>query len=405
MKIYQVGGAVRDRLLGRKPGDIDYVVVGATPQLMKKQAFIEVGKGFPVFLHPQTKEEYALARREIKTGPRHTDFKFLFDETISLQDDLKRRDFTCNAIAWDPKTDTYFDYFGGREDIKKHLLRHVDEQHFGEDPLRVLRLCRFAAQLAFDAAAETATLCQQMTAAGMLSYLSPERIWNEVLKAMRAEEFERFVTLAHQIGAFEAVFPESKGIFGQNEADQFIAALKVVKKQPPLVKFAVMLYYVCRAGDDSVAADLSCRLDMPSAGLIRRLCRRLKVPSQFRDFALISIAQVKKFDKILQARPEQLCDLAGALTHKHTDYSEAFIEFCRAVLPAGEDLSQNHNSFELKASLLRLVMKTLAGIKASDMPDFEQMIPGKNIGACLRQYKINILKSRLAIFYKKNTAG
>ncbi len=410
MKIYQVGGAVRDKLLGRKPGDVDYVVVGATPELKKKQGFIEVGKGFPVFLHPLTKEEYALARREIKTGPRHTDFKFIFDETISLKDDLKRRDFTCNAIALDPQTDEYFDYFGGRADIKRHLLRHVDENHFGEDPLRVLRLCRFAAQLNFDAAVETVALCRQMTATGMLDYLTPERIWNEVLKALCTDGFERFVTFAYKTGAFDVIFPEGKEIGGQSEADasgnQLMTALKTAKKQPPLVKFAVLLYYVCHVGEDSAPA-LPGRHDTPSAVLIRRLCRRLKVPMQFRDFALLAVAKVKKFDQIEQAEPEELYDLATVLAYKHTDYSEDYIEVCRAVRATTEEKNsaQNNGDFEQKASVLRFAMKTLVGIKAADMPGFEQMMPGKNIGECLRQYKIGILKNRLPTFYKKNTAG
>ncbi len=136
MKIYQVGGAVRDKILGKIPNDFDYVVIGSNPEEMKNLGFEQVGKSFPVFLHPVTKEEYALARKEIKTGNKHTDFKFVFTPDITLKEDLQRRDFTCNAIAYDEETKEFVDYFGGLEDIKNRLIRHINAEHFVEDPFR-----------------------------------------------------------------------------------------------------------------------------------------------------------------------------------------------------------------------------------------------------------------------------
>ena len=139
---------------------------------MLARGFVRVGKDFPVFLHPESKEEYALARKEIKTGCGHADFSFIFDPSVTLEEDLERRDFTCNAIAFDPQTGEYFDPFNGRKDIENRVLRHINAEHFQEDPLRVLRLCRFAAQLNFTPAPETLELVTRMTAEGQLAHLS-----------------------------------------------------------------------------------------------------------------------------------------------------------------------------------------------------------------------------------------
>ena len=217
MKIYQVGGSVRDRLRGRQPQDYDYVVTGASPEEMLARGFVRVGKDFPVFLHPESKEEYALARKEIKTGCGHADFSFIFNPSVTLEEDLERRDFTCNAIAFDPQTDEYFDPFNGRKDIENRVLRHINTEHFQEDPLRVLRLCRFAAQLNFTPAPETLELVARMTAEGQLVHLSAERIWKELEKALRFPDFPRFVQTARTCGALEAVLPEVNRLWNTPE--------------------------------------------------------------------------------------------------------------------------------------------------------------------------------------------
>ena len=140
MKIYQIGGSVRDKILGITPNDKDYVVIGSNIDEMKSLGFIQVGKSFPVFLHPETKEEYALARKEIKTGTGHRDFKFIFDDNITLEEDVQRRDFTCNALAYDEKNDKIIDLVGGINDINNKILRHINSEHFPEDPLRIFRI-------------------------------------------------------------------------------------------------------------------------------------------------------------------------------------------------------------------------------------------------------------------------
>ena len=183
MKIYKVGGAVRDELLGLKPTDNDWVVVGSTPKQMLSMGYKQVGKDFPVFIHPVTKEEYALARTEKSLGLGHRDFKFNFDSTVTLEEDLSRRDITINAIAKD-ENDKLIDPFGGIDDIKKKKIRHVSDA-FKEDPLRIFRVARFMHKLKsyrFEIQNETMNIMRDMT--GDITHLSPERIWNETEKAL-----------------------------------------------------------------------------------------------------------------------------------------------------------------------------------------------------------------------------
>lgn len=184
MKIYLVGGAVRDMLMGKEPSDRDWVVVGSTPQEMLDLGYEQVDAAFPVFLHPQTGEEYALARTEKKTGPGYHGFETYVDQTVSLVDDLARRDFTMNAIAYDPDAETFIDPFGGIDDIRKCTLRHVGPT-FAEDPLRVVRMARFLARFtSFQVADETFTLAKMMVCDGQLNELAWERFGAEVVKVL-----------------------------------------------------------------------------------------------------------------------------------------------------------------------------------------------------------------------------
>ncbi len=188
MKTYLVGGAVRDAMLGIPVYDHDWVVVGATPADMLAQGFDQVGKDFPVFLHPKTKEEYALARMERKVGQGYHGFEMSYDPTVTLDEDLIRRDLTINAMAQD-SDGTIIDPYGGQKDLEDKVLRHVSDA-FEEDPLRVLRVARFAAKLApfgFTLAPETSELMQRMSASGELSALTPERVWQEVVKALNTD--------------------------------------------------------------------------------------------------------------------------------------------------------------------------------------------------------------------------
>ena len=191
MRVYRVGGSVRDELLGRPIADRDYVVVGATPQQMLDQGFKPVGREFPVFLHPQTREEYALARTERKRGRGHRGFSFHAAPEVTLEEDLARRDLTINAIARDADG-TLIDPYGGAADLRRGVLRHVGPA-FVEDPLRVLRVARFAARFGFSVADETEALLEAIAASGELSTLSRERVWQELAKALMEVQPSRFL--------------------------------------------------------------------------------------------------------------------------------------------------------------------------------------------------------------------
>ncbi|MES2208148.1 MAG: multifunctional CCA tRNA nucleotidyl transferase/2'3'-cyclic phosphodiesterase/2'nucleotidase/phosphatase [Pseudomonadota bacterium] len=206
MKCYQVGGAIRDELLGHPSKDRDWVVVGSTPEEMLALGYKAVGKAFPVFLHPETYEEYALARTEKKVGPGHTGFECFFAPDVSLEDDLKRRDLTINAIAKD-ENGKLIDPYGGVNDLNANVLRHVSPA-FRDDPLRVLRLARFAARFDFEVAPETEILLIEMVKEGELTLLSPERVYTELEKGFSSPYPHRMLEILHRIGALASVWKE-----------------------------------------------------------------------------------------------------------------------------------------------------------------------------------------------------
>lgn len=407
MKIYQVGGAVRDKLLGKAPNDCDYVVVGATPEEMLKQGFTEVGKGFPVFLHPVTKEEYALARKEIKTGDKHTDFAFVFDKGITLKEDLERRDFTCNAIAYDFENGEYIDYFGGREDIRNKILRHVNAEHFVEDPLRVLRLCRFAAQLDFEAAPETIELCRQMVGRGMLEHLTAERVWGEFLKAMKTRAFYKFVALARQIGVLKVVLPEIDALWSVPERTEYhpegntgehvLNALKASAKDSALVMFALLLHDVGKLLTPKEELPSHKGHESNSRPLIYKICNRLRTPNRFRDFAVMAAEQHMRFHHIPEMRPGSLHDLAEKMTIGHICYVDEYTEVCLAdfASTSSSDKKQESEKMLLAAEKLRLACRVIAEIKALDIPNFASLPKDERFKERLREYRIRILQENL----------
>jgi tRNA nucleotidyltransferase (CCA-adding enzyme) len=213
MKVYQVGGAVRDRLLGVPHGDRDWVVVGATPEQMLAEGFTPVGRDFPVFLHPTTREEYALARTERKSGPGYRGFTVHADPSVTLEEDLQRRDLTINAIAEDADG-RLIDPFGGVADLRSGVLRHVS-QAFAEDPVRILRLARFAARWPqFQVAPDTQALCAQMVADGEVDALVPERVWQELSRGLMEPRPSRMLSVLRGCGALARLLPEVEALYG-----------------------------------------------------------------------------------------------------------------------------------------------------------------------------------------------
>ncbi|MBP8294724.1 MAG: multifunctional CCA tRNA nucleotidyl transferase/2'3'-cyclic phosphodiesterase/2'nucleotidase/phosphatase [Burkholderiales bacterium] len=279
MKIYRVGGSVRDELLGLPVTDRDFVVVGATPEAMRELGFQPVGRDFPVFLHPQTHDEYALARTERKHGRGHQGFVFHADPDVTLEADLLRRDLTINAMAMD-ETGVLIDPYGGQRDLASRTLRHVSPA-FGEDPLRVLRVARFAARFGFDVAEQTEALMRELVARGELRDLSPERVWQEFASGLVARQPSRMLAVLRRCGALRELAPELDGLFGAagacGEPDLGVATALALDRGAAAggaPRLAVQFGVVC------------CHLTLAQAAA---LGTRLKVSADCRDAALNAI--------------------------------------------------------------------------------------------------------------------
>src|SRR5688572_25768543 len=296
---YLVGGAVRDRLLGLPPGDRDFVVVGETPDAMQARGFRPVGRDFPVFLHPQTSEEYALARTERKSGRGHRGFVVDSDPSVTLEDDLRRRDFTINAIA-EAADGSLVDPLGGVRDIEAKRLRHVGPA-FGEDPLRVLRAARFMARFAplgFSIAPETMQLMRAMVADGELSELTPERVWQELARALASAAPSAFLRTLHDCGALAVVLPEVDALYGvpqrpeyHPEVDTGVHVELVCDMAARLAPGDAVIGFAALTHDLGKALTpehvLPKHIGHESAGLrpLRALCERLKIPLEHRQLA------------------------------------------------------------------------------------------------------------------------
>jgi len=300
MRVFLVGGAVRDQLLGLEVKDRDFVVINSTPEHMLTQGFNQVGKDFPVFLHPKTGEEYALARTERKQGIGYTGFSCYAGQDVSLEDDLARRDLTINAIA-QSADQKLIDPYGGQQDLEKKTLRHISPA-FSEDPLRVLRVARFAARFAklgFSIAEETQQLMANIAKSGELQSLSPERIWTETEKALQTDSPQTYFQVLRDCGALAALFPEVDNLYGvpapkrwHPEIDTGIHTLMVVE-QAALLSDSVAFRFACLVHDLGKA--LTPESEWPShkghgmkgLSVIKKFCKRLKVPNDCRDLALL----------------------------------------------------------------------------------------------------------------------
>ena len=298
MKIYQVGGVVRDRLLNLPVVDRDWVVVGATPEEMTALGYRAVGRDFPVFLHPDTHEEYALARTERKTGPGYKGFTFHAATDVTLEEDLRRRDVTINAMAED-EDGNLIDPFHGRDDLAAGILRHVSPA-FVEDPLRVLRVARFAARFGFRIADETMALMHDISASGELQALTPERVWTETERALGEDKAPIFFTVLRDCHALPVLFPELERLYGVPQPPQHHPEIDTG------VHTMMVLEQACRLTDDTairfaaLVHDLgkgtTPRENWPShpsheergAALIDALCDRYRIPNRYRDLAVIT---------------------------------------------------------------------------------------------------------------------
>ncbi len=344
MNIYQVGGAVRDKLLGLPVKDHDWVVVGTTPDEMIRQGYRQVGKDFPVFLHPETHEEYALARTERKTGPGYTGFVFHTEADVSLEDDLIRRDLTINAIAMDEHGDI-IDPFNGRQDLDNKILRHVSPA-FAEDPVRILRVARFHARFAplgFSIAGETVELMRNMVDNGEVDALVPERVWQETQRALGEKRPRAFFEALRECGALARVFAEIETLFGvpqradyHPEIDTGIHTLMVLDQaceisQEPRVRFAALLHDLGKAATPKEEWPRHIGHETRSLPLVRQLCQRLRVPNDYRDLALLAAQYHSHCHRAAELRPATLLDTLLALDiFRRPERFEEFLLACTA---------------------------------------------------------------------------
>lgn len=298
MQIYQVGGAVRDSLLGLPVKDRDYVVVGASPEQMLAAGYRAVGKDFPVFLHPQTQQEYALARTERKTAKGYKGFSVHADPDVTLEEDLARRDFTMNAIAQSAEGQL-IDPFGGQADIEKRILRHVTAA-FSEDPVRILRAARFLARFTdFTVAPETMVLMREMVAAGEVDALVPERVWQEIAKGLMESQPSRMFEMLRACGALKIIFPELDRLWGvpqtatyHPEVDTGIHIMMVIDYAATQafslpVRFAALTHDLGKGTTPAEVLPRHIGHELRSVDLIRDVVARLKVPNDCKDLSLV----------------------------------------------------------------------------------------------------------------------
>ncbi|WP_173911246.1 multifunctional CCA addition/repair protein [Acinetobacter sp. Marseille-Q1618] len=399
MQVYLVGGAVRDHLLGHPYHEKDYVVVGATPEQLLAQGYQPVGKDFPVFLHPESKEEYALARTERKAGHGYHGFEFYTDPSVTLEDDLIRRDLTINAIAMDD-TGKVYDPYHGVEDLNQKILRHVSHA-FVEDPLRVLRVARFAAryyEYGFTVADETLKLMRELAHSGELDALTPERVWKETSRALMETRADIFFDVLRQCDALKVLFPEIDALFGipqrpeyHPEIDCGIHTLMSLQQACKAnycldVRFAVLVHDLGKALTPK--AELPRHIQHEERGIVpvTEVCDRLKVPTQTKQLALAVCKEHLKCHQAFTLKAGTLWRLLQRLdVLRRPERVEAFLQACEC--DAKGRLGMQDRDYP-QAEFLLKIMQRVRTIKASDLPP---EIKGADIGEMLIQKRIEAI--------------
>lgn len=344
LECYLVGGAVRDALLNEAAGDRDWVVIGSSPEDMLERGFRAVGKDFPVFLHPVSGEEYALARRERKTGPGYTGFATESGSDVTLEEDLSRRDLTVNAMAQDADGGL-IDPFGGAQDLNNGILRHVSDA-FVEDPLRVLRVARFAARYAgrgFAVAPETVDLMRRISASGELASLVPERVWQETCRALGEANPSEFIRVLQRCDALDIIFPEIAALQGvlQNvehhpEGDAFLHTLMALDaatkiSQQKEVRFAALVHDLGKAKTPQNEWPRHIKHEHRGVTIVNALCDRLRVPSDYRELAVLVTGEHLLMHRLAELRPETVLKLLNRLDgFRRSERLDSFLTACRA---------------------------------------------------------------------------
>jgi len=404
MKTYLVGGAVRDRLLDLPVKERDYVVVGATPAEMSARGFKPVGKDFPVFLHPESHAEYALARTERKTGRGYHGFEFFSAPEVSLEEDLRRRDLTINAIAEDPQG-TLVDPYHGQHDLKARVLRHVSPA-FVEDPVRVLRVARFAARFAplgFKVADETLTLMRSMSENGEVDALVPERIWQETSKALHTDTPAVFFQVLRDCGALAHVFPEIERLFGvpqpekyHPEIDTGVHLMLVLAQAARLsddlaVRFAALTHDLGKGTTPKDVLPHHYAHEERSAKLAEALSERLKVPRELRELAVIVARYHGLVHNVQELRADTLLKLLES-----TDAFRRPQRFAQFLLACEADargrLGMEHAPYP-QAEYLHAALSAASAVDLQSLG--VEKLEGAEIGARLQRARLEAIKKTI----------
>jgi tRNA nucleotidyltransferase (CCA-adding enzyme) len=379
MNIYAVGGAVRDELLGVPVQDRDYVVVGATPEQMVAQGYRPVGKDFPVFLHPQTHEEYALARTERKTAAGYHGFQFFYAPDVTLEEDLARRDLTINAMAREVRPDgeltgPVIDPFNGQADLQARLFRHVSDA-FLEDPVRILRIARFAARFVdFTVAPETLALMREMVADGEADALVAERVWQEVSRGLMEKKPSRMFDVLRDCGALARILPEIDALFGvpqradyHPEVDTGVHVMMVLDHAAQQgytlpVRFAALTHDLGKATTPEEQLPRHIGHEGRSVDLLKPLCERLRVPNECRDLAVLVAREHGNIHRVMEMGAAALVRLL-----ERSDAIRKPARFAEA-LQACESDARGRLGFEMseysQAERLRVALVAARGVDA-----------------------------------------
>jgi tRNA nucleotidyltransferase (CCA-adding enzyme) len=408
MQIYKVGGAVRDRLLGRPVSDIDWVVVGASAEAMQAQGFRPVGADFPVFLHPDSGEEYALARTERKSGQGYGGFTFHASPEVTLEEDLIRRDLTINAMAEDNQGNV-IDPYGGRQDLQDRVLRHVSPA-FAEDPLRVLRVARFAARyapLGFHVAAETLALMRQLAESGELQALTPERSWKEISRALLEPRPDVFIQVLRDCGALAELLPEVDALFGvpqpeahHPEVDTGVHCLMVLQQcalhgQPLSVRWACLLHDLGKGCTPEEEWPRHIAHEALGLGPIEAVNQRCKVPRDCAELALLVGQYHTHGHRALELRANTLLELLQSFdVYRRPQRFEEFIAACE--MDARGRLGLEQRAYP-QADYLRGAMQAARAVAVQ--PLLEQGFKGAELGDALKRERLKALKA-----YKEKNA-
>jgi tRNA nucleotidyltransferase (CCA-adding enzyme) len=383
VKIYLVGGAVRDKLLGLPVKDRDWVVVGATPEQMLELGYQQVGKDFPVFLHPETKEEYALARTEKKTGTGHTGFTMNTSPEITLKEDLLRRDLTINAMAED-EDGTLIDPYGGREDLQNHILRHVSAA-FSEDPLRVLRVARFSARyahLGFEVSQETLSLMQELVNNSELATLPAERIWQEIRGALSEKTPAFFFLTLRDCYALGIVMQEIEGLFGISQEKarlSFMALTKAAELTPDTaIRFAALCHEL------GIMHEFTLRKNLRK---VDSLCERLKIPKDHHDLAAVVCAYCDDYARLDISNPESyLFILEKTDAFRRTERFQFFLTACKAI---GRARDEDDSKLDHMNQLLMHALQVCQEVDTSELS--QAGYQGEEFGEKLKDLRLKAL--------------